>query len=173
MVLHEVYFWTNTIKNWNSLLEKDDYKQLIVDCWRELVLRNKIKIYGFVIMPNHLHVIWEMLEYNGKEMPYASFNKFISHEFLKSLRKENSQQLIQYQENDLERNHRFWKRDTLAVHLDAVRKVEQKLDYVHLNPLQEKWNLATKPENYRWSSYQFYENGHDEFNILTHYKERF
>lgn len=124
MVLEEVYFWTDTIKDWNQLLDTDDYKQIIIKCWHELVLRKKVKIYGFVIMPNHLHVIWEMLEHNGKEMLHASFNKFTSHEFLRTLRIENSQQLIQYQENDLERNHRFWQRDPLAVLLGAKEKME-------------------------------------------------
>lgn len=115
IILEEVYFWTNTIKNWSPLLNKDAYKQLIIDCWRELIIRKKIKIYGFVIIPNHLHVIWEMVEHNGKEMPYASFNKFTSHGFLKSLQKSNEQQLTQYRENDPERRHRFWQRDPLAV----------------------------------------------------------
>jgi putative transposase len=29
-------------------------------------------------MPNHIHVIWEMKETNGKEVAHASFNKFTS-----------------------------------------------------------------------------------------------
>lgn len=173
MSLHEVYFWTDTIKSWCYLLEDNYYKQLVINSWKELVHRKKIAIYGFVIMPNHLHVLWEMLENNGKEMPSASFNKFTSHEFLKKLRTEKSQQLIQYQENDSERKYPFWQRDPLAVHVDSKGKFEQKLEYVHLNPLQEKWSLVVKPEDYCWSSSSFYETGHDEFNILTHYKERF
>ena len=50
---------------------------------------------------------------------------------------------------------------------------QQKLNYVHLNPLQEKWSLTKKPEDYYWSSAQFYETGIDHFGFLTHYQERF
>lgn len=57
--------------------------------------------------------------------------------------------------------------------MDSRDKVEQKLDYIHLNPLQEHWNLASAPENYRWSSAKFYLTGKDEFEILTHYREIF
>ena len=57
--------------------------------------------------------------------------------------------------------------------MDSKEKLEQKLDYTHLNPLQEKWNLVTKPEDYFWSSAKFYEKGVDEFGILTDYRDRF
>jgi putative transposase len=57
--------------------------------------------------------------------------------------------------------------------MDLREKFEQKLSYIHLNPLQEKWNLATMPENYRWSSARFYMTGEDELGILTHYMEIF
>jgi REP element-mobilizing transposase RayT len=78
MEFDQVYFWTDTIKDWKLLLKQDKYKALIISSWQELVKRNQVVIYAFVIMPNHLHVVWEMREPNGKEMPHASFNKFTS-----------------------------------------------------------------------------------------------
>ena len=171
--LHEVYFWTDTIKDWRVLLANDAHKKIIVDCWRELVARGKIIIYGFVIMPNHLHIIWEMIDLNGKEMPHASFNKFTSHQFLKNLRSTGNSLLDYIEFNGKERKHRFWQRDPLAVLMNSRTIVAQKLDYIHLNPLQEKWNLAIKPEDYGWSSARFYEEGSSEFEFVTDYRERF
>ena len=78
MTLDDVYFWTNTIKDWKNLLEEEKYKHIIIQQLQWLRHRNKINIYGFVIMPNHLHFVWEMKEMNGKEMPHASFNKWTS-----------------------------------------------------------------------------------------------
>lgn len=174
MRLREVYFWTDTIKDWKILLETDHFKEMIIECWQELVKRKKIVIYGFVIMPNHLHIIWEMMEKNGKEMPHASFNKFTSHQFLKNLQTYSPSVVAQYKEEDnRERQHRFWRRDPLAVLMDSREKTEQKLEYIHLNPLQERWNLVTKPEDYKWSSARFYETGNDDFNLITHYRDRF
>jgi len=173
MPLNEIYFWTDTIKEWKVLLQDDCFKEIIISSWRELVKRRKIAIYGFVIMPNHLHVIWEMLAKNGKEMPHASFNKYTSHQFLEILRSTIRSEVQRYQEEDTPvRLHRFWQRDPLAVLMNSRKKVEQKLDYIHLNPLQEKWNLAAQPQDYRWSSAKFYETGEDEFGIITHYMER-
>lgn len=173
MFLNEVYFWTDAIKDWKDLLKDDFYKNIILECWRELANRKKINIYGFVIMPNHLHILWEMIALNGKEMLYASFNKFTSHQFLHALRLRNSSSLSGYIENDVERKHRFWQRDPLAVRMDSKEKIEQKLEYIHLNPLQEHWNLVRRPEDYKWSSARFYETGIDEHNVITDYRDRF
>ena len=90
MCLNEVYFWTVTIKDWKHLLKPDKYKKLIINELLKLVERKLIKVYAFVIMPNHIHLVWEMLQLNGKEMPNASFNKSTSHEILKDLKKESS-----------------------------------------------------------------------------------
>ncbi|MBS1755173.1 MAG: transposase, partial [Bacteroidetes bacterium] len=37
--------------------------------------------------------------------------------------------------------------------------------------LQTHWNLADLPEQYRWSSARFYDDGFDEFQLLTHYRD--
>ena len=71
------------------------------------------------------------------------------------------------------RVHRFWQEDPKAILMDSKKKVEQKLDYIHNNPLHERWNLAKSPEEYKWSSANFYLTGKDEFGILTHYIDRF
>lgn len=173
MEFGQVYFWTNTIHEWKHLLKPDKYKDIIIGCWQKLVERNQIAVYAFVIMPNHLHVIWEMLEPNGKEMPHASFNKFTSHEIKTDLSANHPAVLPYFKVNDSERSYRFWQRDPLAILMDSRPKVEQKIAYIHNNPLQEHWNLATRPEAYSWSSAGFYETGKDPFDFLTHYRERF
>jgi len=85
--LNEVYFFTATILNWKNLLASDRYKQIILESLLFLSQKKKIAIYGFVIMPNHIHLIWEMLDKNGQELPYASFMKFTAHQFRKDLLK--------------------------------------------------------------------------------------
>lgn len=135
--------------------------------------REKIYVYAFVIMPNHLHVVGEMFEPNGREMPHASFNKFTSHQFLSDLLLHHPQVLPFFNVSDGERQFRFWQRDPLAILMDSTDKVRQKINYIHNNPLQERWDLATRPEEYAWSSAQFYETGEDKFGFLRDYRDRF
>ena len=173
MRLNEVYFWTDTVKDWKHLLKQDKYKNCILNAWRDLKQKGLIDIYGFVIMPNHLHVIWEMLAKNGKEMPYASFNKNTSHLIVKDLKANHQAVLPYFNVDEKERQYRIWQRDPLAIWMDFKNKLEQKLSYLHHNPLQEQWNLSDRPEFYPWSSAKFYETGIDDFGFLTHYIERF
>jgi len=173
LLMNEVYFWTNTILNWNTLLEPDKYKLLILTILRDLVEKDQIRIYGFVIMPNHMHVIWEMVQMNGKEMPHASFNKATAHLIVKDLKLHHPKLLPTYKVISRERSYRIWQRDPLAVLMDSREKVEQKLDYIHNNPLQERWNLTKSPEAYQWSSAAFYDLNNGIFDFLTHYQDRF
>jgi hypothetical protein len=45
----------------------------------------------------------------------------------------------------------------------------QKIDYMHYNPV--KAGLCETPEQYKFSSYQFYELNQDNPGFLTHYAE--
>lgn len=173
MELGEVYFWTSTIKDWKSLLKEEKYKELIVFELKKLVDKDFIIVYGFVIMPNHIHLIWKLKKKNGKEMPHASFNKATGHLLIKDLKAHDTSKLRLFQVTDKERSYRIWQRDALAIKITSRSMLEQKLIYTHNNPLQEKWNLAKFPADYKWSSAAFYENDLDDFGIVTHYSERF
>ena len=171
MDFYSSYFYTDTICNFAHLLANDNLKLIIISSLKYPVKNKLVEIYGYVLMPNHIHVIWNMLKLNGKESPATSFTKFTAHEFRKYLLTNNPIQLEQYQSEKMDRSHQFWKRDPLAVSLSTENILIQKLDYVHLNPTKEKWNLCKYPEDYRWSSASFYENGIDEFGILKHFMD--
>ena len=49
--------------------------------------------------------------------------------------------------------------------------VEQKLDYIHNNPLHEKWKLTNMAEEYYFSSAKYYLSDDPLFSIITHYVE--
>jgi putative transposase len=173
MDFEEPYFYTASILKWQKLLKKDKYKEMVINTLKELVNRKRIVIYGFVIMPNHIHLIWEMLQSNGKERPSHSLMKFTAHCFEKDLREFHPQVMPYFEVDKEDRKYQFWHTDSLAVKLLDRKMAEQKLDYIHLNPLQAHWNLTKYPEEYEWSSAEFYEKGIDQFGFLTHYLERF
>jgi len=172
MELNQIYFYTATILNWKRLLKKDCYKNIIISSLRHLSTKNKIAVYGFVIMPNHIHLMWEMLEKNGKEMPHASFMKYTSHRFLTHLRRHYPHILPYFQVPDQARTHQFWQRNSLSIWLYTPTVLEQKLEYIHNNPIVEKWSLAEIPALYHYSSAKFYETGQDNFGFLKHYRDR-
>jgi REP element-mobilizing transposase RayT len=173
MELNTIYFYTVAIVDWIPLLESDKFKNIVLDSLIYLVKKKKLKVYGFVIMPNHIHIIWEAIEKNGKEMPQASFMKFTGHKFLEELKKNDSSLLSRFKVDDGARDYQFWQKKGQSTFLFNREILEQKLDYTHYNPLQEHWNLANNPNEYYYSSCTFYELGDTKFDWLTHYMEAF
>ncbi len=172
MVFNEVYFWTSTVSKWRHLLAEDEFKNIIIDSLSYLSTSNKIVVYGFVIMPNHIHLIWELLEMNGKENPCASFLKYTAHQMQKNLKMMNLHTYQSYNVEEITRKQRYWKRDPLAIKIVSREMLQQKLEYCHNNPLQAHWNLAKTPEDYYYSSAYDYMNNFSRFNFLKHYFDR-
>ncbi len=168
---NEVYFWTSVIKDWKHLLKKDKMKMIIIESFQWLVQHELVNIYGYVVMDNHVHVLWEQLKMNGKESPKESFEKYTGHMFLKQLRR-SEESLIDYATEQKDRNYIFWQRDPLAILIRDREMVASKLDYMHYNPLQPHWQLSNEPADYKFSSAKFYETGEDEFKILTHFMDK-
>ena len=71
MEFNKPYFTTSTINGWKRLLKPDKYKDIITGSLKFLADKDLIKVYAFVIMPNHIHLIWELLKMNRKEKPDA------------------------------------------------------------------------------------------------------
>jgi putative transposase len=70
---NDVYFWTSVIKDWKHLLKDDEMKMGLIESFQWLVKHELVYIYGYVVMPNHIHVLREQLKMNGKETPKESF----------------------------------------------------------------------------------------------------
>lgn len=168
MDIGKLYFWTATINNWNTLLDEDILKEVIISSLKYLVANRKIEIYAFVIMPNHLHFIWQLMKMNGKEKPHASFLKYTAHTFEKYLQANKPDLLKLYGVDANNKKYEFWQRDSLAFELLKRKTVKQKMDYIHYNPVMGKWNLCKEPHDYHYSSAYFYEKGVDNFGFLNH-----
>ena len=169
MDIASCYFYTDTIYDFKQLLKDDEFKTICINSWKYLVDNELIKIYGFVIMPNHIHLLWNMIKLNGKESPAGSFAKYTAHMFKKLLAQNDVNYLESFCSDKADRKYQFWKRDPLAIQITNEKNLLQKLEYIHNNPIKEKWMLAKTSEEYKWSSSNFYATGLDDFGILTHY----
>ncbi len=69
--------------------------------------------------------------------------------------------------------YEFWQRDSLGIELYTPEVAYQKLEYIHSNPLVEKWNLVADPSDYKFSSASYYEKGLTQFSFLKHLREEF
>ncbi len=171
MQLKSLYFYTATINGWKPLVKEYSLEPVIKQSLSYLHHKQCIKVYGFVIMPNHIHLIWELLQNNGKESPAASLMKFTAHGFQKILKEKGGSELMKYGVNWNSRDFNFWQPKADWFLLNQQTTLEQKLNYMHLNPMRGKWNLVSDPTLYYYSSCRFYETGVNDFDFLTHYRD--
>jgi putative transposase len=160
----KIYFWTATINQWLYLLKDDRFKDIIVDSLKNLSDRGLVDVFAFVIMPNHIHVIWRVNRRNGKESPHGSFLKYTAHMFKSVLTEENPEALSKYRVDASNKLYEFWRRDSLAVHLFTRKVAVQKLNYIHENPVRKQWVQAAS--DYKYSSAGFYYHNQKEFDFL-------
>ncbi len=133
--LGKIYFWTATIHKWFPLLQDDEAKKLIVEYLKKLSDEKLITAYAFVLMPNHMHLIWKQNEMNGKETPKGSLLKYTSHTFLKQLKGAGKSSLYEVKASN--KKHEIWQRDSIGIEIYSQGVAKQKLDYIHFNPVSE------------------------------------
>jgi putative transposase len=169
---HYPQFYTATCLKWQQLLEKDNHKEIILTNLKWLVDRGWIKVYGLVIMPNHIHYLWHV-------HPNMSYDKMKSGHLKNTAQRIKQDLVLKKEFNYLEsyfvgakdRAYQFWERNSLSVDVYTPSVIHQKLDYIYQNPVRGKWMLCKEPADYPYSSASFYETGIDRFGFLTHISE--
>lgn len=159
------HFFAATIQEWKHLLKEDKFKNIIIDSLTFLVTEGKVSINGFVIMSNHVHIVWQSKSKNSIQKIQNSFIKHTSKEFKKQLEKDGNFKL--YEVNAIDRKYNFWQRDSLNIELFTAQVFNQKLNYIHNNPV--KAGICNLPEAYYFPSALFYEKGVDHFGFIEHY----
>jgi putative transposase len=167
---HHPQFITITCLNWLPVLKSDMHKQIIIEALKTRVDKQHVTIYAFVLMPNHMHLIWQLHDGIIKEDYQRDFLKFTARSLLNYMRMNDNHLAEQLKVSASDRTFQVWKRNSLSIDLFTGKVFLQKLNYIHNNPVQPKWRLSDLPENYKFSSATFYETGVDEFGIISHYR---
>ena len=162
----ETYFFTSTILNWNNLLADDNCKQFIISSINFLVAQKRVYILAFVIMPNHQHLIWQIREGHERQNVQRDFMKYTAQQMKFYLSKNNAAVLQKFRVDAADREFQIWERNPLSVAIVNESVFMQKLNYIHLNPVVDRWRLCESPEQYRYLSARFYWSGKDEFGFL-------
>jgi putative transposase len=166
---HYPHFVTITNLNWQPVLREDYHKQILIEALQRRVQLKEVTIYGYVIMPNHFHALWQLHDGVDKSVFQRDLLKFTARSILKFMTMHDDPLLEKLTVNASDRQKQVWERNSLSVDIWTEAVFMQKLNYIHNNPLQEKWKLAETSAAYRYSSAAFYESGIDEFCFLQHY----
>jgi len=173
--LHErCFFVTTTCVKWLKLIEHAQAYNLIMQSLGFVNEKYQADLLGYVIMPNHLHLILYFKDLNHLSDYMRDFKKFTSTQIRKSLESRGYLDLIEkIRVEEKNRQFQVWQNRFDDLYLDNIKMLETKLAYIHLNPLQKHWGLVKNPEDYPYSSALFYEKGQLQELQVVHYLEYF
>jgi len=165
--LYHLQYFTATILDWQHLLKPDKYKDIIIQSLQFLVREKRVELNAFVIMSNHIHLIWQIQEGHKRENVQRDFLKYTSQIIKKDLQFNHQNVLKVFEVNAKDRKYQVWQRNLLSIDLWTKEVFIQKMEYIHNNPVTA--GICVYPEQYKYSSAKFYETGEDEFGFLTHW----
>ena len=100
-------YFTATIFEWKPLLKPGKFKDIIISSLFFLVKEDRIKVYAFVIMDTHIHIIWQAeAGYKPKEVQ-LSFMKYTAQMMLKELRNNHIKVLELFRVNTSDRKYQI------------------------------------------------------------------
>lgn len=161
-------FFTATVLEWKHLLANDTYKDIIISSLQFLVNDRRVTIFGFVLMPNHIPLVWQIQDKHPVSVK-QSFLKYTAQQIKLTMISIGNKEVENYKVKASDRQYQFWERNSLSIDLWSRPVFLEKLNYIHNNPTQAHWKLCQYPEEYKYSSAKFYEKGIDEFTFLSHY----
>jgi len=162
-------FFTASVKGYYKLLQHINYKDIIVNSLHFLINEKRIKLFAFVIMDDHIHLIWQMQPLIHPQHVQRDFLKYTAQQIKADLKRNHPAILEQFKSDASDRIYQFWKRRALSIELRTDKVYQQKLDYIHGNPV--KAGLCVLPEEYKYSSAFFYHTGVDNWGFLTHHTD--
>jgi len=140
-----MYFLTFTIKNWYYIFDRHDRFQILSDSIQYCQKNKDLKLYVYVFMLNHLHLIVsssDMIAF------IRDFKKFTSKEIQKNIiaTEPSILKLFQVDENKYE----FWQKTNMPKLIESEKYFLQKANYIHENPMRKQY--VANPEHWYWSS---------------------
>jgi len=156
-IADEIYFITFTVLDWKKVFTSDKYCQPVYKWFDYIKKEYSNKIYGYVIMPNHIH----LLIYISNKSPKISTlimnaKRFIAYEMVYLLEKDKQYKILNIFKANAntkkKAKHKVFTDRYDSLIIESEKFFRQKLNYIHNNPCQAHWQLAHNPEDYKYSS---------------------
>ena len=132
-------------------------RNLFVHTLGKIRERYKFLLVGYVVMPNHVHLLISEPKKDTPSVVLKVLKQRVSRDLRRKRRRAPTGQLgftFTKGGGDLPR---FWQPRFYDFNVWSEKKLREKLDYMHRNPVTRK--LVDHPKDWPWSSWWFYENG--------------
>ncbi|MEX0663017.1 MAG: transposase [Balneolaceae bacterium] len=152
------HFVTFSVVHWIDLFTRPVYANLLIDSLRHCQKNKGLTIYAWCFMTNHVHLIIGTKK-NPIQDILRDFKSFTSKSLKKEIinnHQESRKKWILYlmektgKRNNNNENWQLWQQHNHPIELFSNKFINQKLNYIHMNPV--KAGFVNKPEHWMYSS---------------------
>ncbi len=155
------HYLTFQVIDWVDVFSRKIYRDLLIESMTFCRQNKGLEIYAYVVMTNHMHVIWRAKNDNLSDI-VRDFKKFTGRKIIETIqtgtesRQDWMLKRFEFAARRHVRNsiHQFWTHENHAVELFSNQFINQKFNYIHANPLRAGW--VENPEDYLYSSSRNY-----------------
>lgn len=161
----KLHFVTFTVIDWMDVFIRDEYRQIFIESVRYCQLNKGLEVFAYCIMTSHVHMIIATAGENALEGIIRDLKSYTSRHIRKAM--ENHHQVHESRRewmlhrmyragkyNCNNKDFQFWQQHSHPIELSTNEMVEQRLEYIHLNPVQA--GFVDAPEGWTYSSAKDY-----------------
>jgi putative transposase len=144
----DLHFITFSCRERLPLLGSPGARNVFVAILDEVRTQQEFRLLGFVVMPEHVHMVVSEPKMGDPSDIMLSLKERVS--FRLNPSREKAPAEVKYLRPSEGDPYAFWQRRFYDFNVWSSGKLEQKLDYLHRNPVQR--GLVTHPKYWPWSS---------------------
>ena len=154
-----LYFISFAVVGWLDVFTRNEYKDLFLESLAYCQQNKGLEVHAWCIMSNHVHLIFRSINNQKPELLIGDLKRFTSKSIVKSIQENPGESrkefLLDFFKKEAEKSsnvkhYQFWRHDNKPIELWSSKVINQKIDYVHNNPVEE--GLVYKLEDYVYSS---------------------
>jgi len=164
------YFMTCTINGWLPIFTRPEAAQIIFDSWRYLEEERDFRLFAYVILEDHLHLIASAPELSDV---IKRFKSFTARQIVDLLRKHGAETLLR-QLRALKLRHKtesqfqVWQEGSKPKQIQNDEMMWQKIEYIHMNPVGREY--VDDPLEWPWSSARNYAGQEGIIPVVTNWQ---
>jgi REP-associated tyrosine transposase len=138
-------FLTFTVVNWFYIFDRHNRWQILESSFQYCIDHKNLKIFGFIFMLNHIHLIIQSPDSIGF---VRDFKKFTSKQIKLNIRVTEPDVLHIFTNRKAQFN--LWQKTNMPIILQNKKILLQKINYIHNNPVRKGY--VSNSQYWKYSS---------------------
>ena len=164
------HFLTSTVVAWLPVFAHPPFVEIVLDSWRFLQRERGVRIFGYVILENHLHWIASG-EALAEQVP--RFKSFTARSIIDELSRRGFDTLLQELHyfklrHKIDQKYQLWREGDHPKQIQSDEMMLQKLEYIHNNPVRRGY--VDQPTDWRYSSARNYAGMAGLIDVVTDWR---